>query len=136
MHTAEAGNDGVKYIETTWYNNERSIVRIMKKIFFKKVYTVARHIPKGKVATYGQIAHLAGNSKAARAVGMAMKNNPDLSSIPCHRVVGSDGKLVGYSAFDGISSKKAMLIKEGITLLGDRVDLSISQWQTNTSNFS
>ena len=68
------------------------------KSFRDKVYEITRKIPKGKVATYGQIAKLAGNSKAARAVGYFMKTNPDAPKTPCHRVVAADGKLTGYSA--------------------------------------
>ena len=59
--------------------------------FREKVYQITRQIPKGKVATYKQIAVLAGNPKAARAVGMCMRTNPDAPAVPCHRVVAADG---------------------------------------------
>ena len=75
----------------------------MNNNFKNKVYQLARSIPKGKVATYGQLAKLAGNPKAARAVGLLMKNNPNAPQTPCHRVVASDGKLNGYSGIGGIS---------------------------------
>ena len=65
--------------------------------FQQKVYALINKIPQGKVATYGQVAKLVGKPKAARAVGMALKNNPTPITVPCHRVVGSDGSLVGYS---------------------------------------
>ena len=65
--------------------------------FTEKVYKIAAKIPKGKVATYGQLAKMAGKPRAARAVGMCMKHNPDMKVVPCHRVVASDGKLTGYS---------------------------------------
>ncbi len=81
--------------------------------FKEKVYKICRSIPKGKVATYGQLAKLAGKLKAARAVGVFMKNNPDVPQTPCHRVVASDGKLTGYSGVGGITQKKKMLLKEG-----------------------
>jgi O-6-methylguanine DNA methyltransferase len=55
-------------------------------LFKEKVYKICSSIPKGKVATYGQIAKLAGKPKAARAVGAFMKNNPDAPIVPCHRV--------------------------------------------------
>jgi len=100
----------------------------MKKTFFAKVYDVARRIPKGKVATYKDIARLAGNPKAQRAVGMAMKNNPDIKIVPCHRVVGSDGKMHGYSAKGGIASKIRLLKKEGVVFVENRVNLNISRW--------
>ncbi|PIU03757.1 6-O-methylguanine DNA methyltransferase [Candidatus Shapirobacteria bacterium CG08_land_8_20_14_0_20_39_18] len=81
--------------------------------FREKIYSLTRQIPKGKVATYGQLAKMAGKPKAVRAVGILMKNNPDAPSVPCHRVVGSDGNLTGYSADKGISTKKELLMKEG-----------------------
>lgn len=55
--------------------------------FYEKVYAVVKQIPKGKVATYGQIALLCGNPRAARAVGYALHCNPEPGIIPCHRVV-------------------------------------------------
>lgn len=82
----------------------------------------------GKVVTYGQLAKLAGKPKAARAVGMCMRTNPDAPVTPCHRVVAADGKLTGYSGAGGLTKKKAMLIAEGVTFYGNRVDLSRSQW--------
>ncbi len=97
--------------------------------FFDRVYALCRQIPKGKVATYGQLAYLAGSPRAARAVGMCMKSNPDAPHTPCHRVVASDGRLTGYSGGNGVSTKKEMLIKEGVAFMGDRVDLSLSQWK-------
>lgn len=97
--------------------------------FKEKVYRICSSIPKGKVATYGQIARLAGIPKAARAVGVFMKNNPDAPVVPCHRVVSSDGKLTGYSGKGGIAQKRKMLVSEGITFKKDRIDLSLSQWK-------
>jgi len=96
----------------------------MKKTFFTKVYDVVKKIPKGKVLTYKQVARLAGNSKAYRAVGSAMRKNPDIKTIPCHRVVGSDGAMHGYSAGQGISTKIKLLKKEGVKIIGDKCDLS------------
>ncbi|VVA44356.1 6-O-methylguanine DNA methyltransferase, DNA binding domain protein [Candidatus Roizmanbacteria bacterium] len=97
--------------------------------FKEKVYKICHSIPKGKVATYGQLARLAGKPKAARAVGVFMKNNPDAPQIPCHRVVASDGKLTGYSGAGGIAQKKKMLVNEGVIFKNSRVDLSISRWE-------
>lgn len=96
--------------------------------FREKVYEVTKKIPKGKVATYGQIARLVGNPKAGRAVGLFMKINPDAPHTPCHRVVARDGSLTGYSGKGGIKTKKAMLLSEGVQFVGDKVDLSHSQW--------
>jgi O-6-methylguanine DNA methyltransferase len=100
----------------------------MPKSFTQKVYEITRQIPKGRVATYGQIAGLAGSPGAARAVGMCMKKNPDVPATPCHRVVASDGKLTGYSAKDGLKTKRDMLEEEGVKFSGQKVNLQISQW--------
>jgi len=96
--------------------------------FRERVYTITRQIPNGNVATYGQVASLAGNPRAARAVGMCMKTNPDAPRTPCHRVVAADGSLTGYSAGNGIITKKEMLISEGVVFHGELVDLNHSQW--------
>jgi len=88
-----------------------------------------RTVPKGKVVTYGQLAKMAGNAKAARAVGMLMAKNPDAPRTPCHRVVASDGTLHGYSGGDGLPTKKKMLIEEGVSFIGDKVDLAKSLWK-------
>lgn len=96
--------------------------------FTEKVYEVTRAIPKGKVATYGQVAKLAGNPKAARAVGMLMAKNPDAPHTPCHRVVASDGSLHGYSGGQGLPTKRKMLIAEGVKFNGQKVDLKSSKW--------
>lgn len=98
------------------------------KSFREKVYKITSRIPRGKVATYKQVAQLAGNPKAFRAVGFFMKTNPNAPLVPCHRVVGSDGKLTGYSA-GGISVKKKMLLKEGVIFKGKSVNLSLSLWK-------
>jgi len=97
--------------------------------FKNKVYQLVRSIPKGKVATYGQLARLAGKPKAARAVGVFMKNNPDAPQIPCHRVVASDGSLTGYSVKGGINKKKKILLDEGVIFKKKCVDLSVSKWE-------
>lgn len=101
----------------------------MKKSFKEKVYEVCRRIPKGKVATYGQLSRLAGKPKAARAVGAYMRINPDISKTPCHRVVGSDGGLTGYSGRGGLGAKRKMLLEEGVHFKGAWVDLTRSQWK-------
>ncbi len=96
--------------------------------FREKVYEITKHIPRGKVATYGQIAKLAGKPKAARAIGLFMRTNPHAPIVPCHRVVASDGKLTGYSGEGGVKKKREMLISEGVQFKGDKVDLLRFQW--------
>ena len=93
--------------------------------FKEKVYKLTRQIPKGKVATYGQLARLAGSPRAARAVGVFMKINPDAPNTPCHRVVSANGNLTGYSAGNGLSTKKKMLIAEGENFRGHRGDVEV-----------
>ncbi len=96
--------------------------------FREKVYEITREIPKGKVATYGQIAKIVGKPKAARAIGAFMRINPDAPHTPCHRVVSSNGALTGYSGVGGVKQKREMLIKEGVNFNGEKVDLIKSQW--------
>lgn len=78
--------------------------------FQKKVWNALREIPYGETRTYGEIAAAIGNPKAARAVGMANNRNPIGIIIPCHRVVGVNGKLVGYAG--GVEKKEWLLTLE------------------------
>lgn len=75
--------------------------------FQKKVWNVLKTIPYGETFSYKQVAEAAGNPKASRAVGMANNKNPIAIIIPCHRVIGSNGKLVGYAG--GLSIKETLL---------------------------
>lgn len=89
----------------------------------KRIYEAVKMIPKGKVATYGQIAELAGDKKMCRAVGNALHKNPNPDEIPCYRVVNANGELAGAFAFGGPGVQKNLLKEEGITFIDDRVDL-------------
>ncbi len=89
----------------------------------KRIYEAVKKIPKGKVATYGQVALLAGNGKMSRAVGNALHRNPDPENIPCYRVVNAKGELAGEFAFGGCGVQRKLLEADGITFTGDRVDL-------------
>ncbi len=73
--------------------------------FFRKVYLTTREIPYGEVRSYGWVARKAGHPKAWRAVGQALKDNPFLLVVPCHRVVRSDGSLGGWSGSEGLKEK-------------------------------
>ncbi|MDZ4821459.1 MAG: MGMT family protein [Planctomycetota bacterium] len=77
--------------------------------FTRRVVDAVRNIPQGQTLTYGEVAALAGNDRAARAVGRVMSSNRIPLIIPCHRVVGASGKLVGFSAIGGVSTKKKLL---------------------------
>ena len=94
----------------------------------KRIYEAVKKIPYGHVATYGQVAALAGNSKMSRAVGNALHKNPDPDNIPCFRVVDSKGELAGGFAFGGAEVQAKLLEAEGIVLTNGRVDLSKYQW--------
>lgn len=101
---------------------------MQEKTFTEAVYQVVSDIPKGKVATYGQVARLAGNPKASRAVGMAMRNNKDTRKVPCHRVVGSTGHLTGYAYGNGTRTKRELLVTEGVHFSEQKVNLKESLW--------
>ena len=81
--------------------------------FHRKVWLACATIPKGEVRTYGWIARKIGQPKAARAVGQALARNPFAPRVPCHRVVGADGRLTGFSAPGGVCAKRRLLEKEG-----------------------
>lgn len=91
---------------------------------FEKIYEVVKSIPKGKVATYGQVALLAGNPRWARVVGYALHVNPEPGTIPCHRVVNREGKVAPGFAFGGEGVQRQLLESEGIVFEPDgRIDL-------------
>lgn len=89
----------------------------------KRIYEAVKKIPKGKVATYGRVAELAGDKKMARAVGNALHNNPDPNNIPCFRVVNAKGELSGSFAFGGLNAQADLLIADGIEVINGKVDL-------------
>lgn len=91
--------------------------------FYSRVYEAVRLIPCGKVATYGQIAVIAGNGRAARAVGNALHVNPAPGIIPCHRVVNSKGRLCPNFAFGGYDVQRRLLEAEGVEVVDNYVDL-------------
>lgn len=81
--------------------------------FDRRVYAAARAIPVGETATYGDIAAAIGEPAQARAVGQALGRNPFPLVVPCHRVVGADGRLTGFSAPGGVATKVRILELEG-----------------------
>lgn len=89
----------------------------------KRIYEAVKKIPKGKVATYAQIAEMAGDRKMARAVGNALHNNPDPDNIPCFRVVNSKGECSGSFAFGGLDEQAKRLREDGIEVVNNKVDL-------------
>lgn len=97
-----------------YFNGERKVfdlpICLRGTEFRKKVWTELLKIPYGKTCTYAEIAQRIGNPKACRAVGGANNKNPIMIIVPCHRVIGSNGKLVGYAS--GFNIKKALLNME------------------------
>ncbi len=96
---------------------------------FALVYEQVKRIPRGRVATYGQIASLIGNPRLSRAVGFALHVNPEPGVIPCHRVVNREGRLSPAFAFGGINMQEKLLEGEGVTVENGRVDLEKYRWE-------
>lgn len=91
---------------------------------FEKIYEVVKQIPCGNVASYGQVAMLAGNPRWARVVGYALHQNPDPENIPCYRVVTKDGKVADSFAFGGSGVQRKLLEAEGIKFKPDgKIDM-------------
>jgi len=97
---------------------------------FEKIYTVVKQIPYGKVASYGQIAALAGNKHWSRVVGYALHVNPDPDNIPCFRVVTRDGFPSKAFAFGGENVQISLLSNEGVEFINGHVDMNKYQWDT------
>lgn len=93
--------------------------------FTARVLTVVRRIPPGRVATYGDVAALAGRPRAARAVGNIMRDC-GRADVPCHRVVAAGGRLGGYGGREPM--KRALLAVEGIEMRGTRIPLERFRW--------
>ncbi len=89
----------------------------------KRIYEAVKKIPFGRVATYAQVAEMAGDRKMARAVGNALHRNPEPGTVPCFRVVNSKGQLSGEFAFGGLGAQARLLEAEGVEVVDGRVDL-------------
>lgn len=96
---------------------------------FELIYSKVMLIPKGNVATYGQIAALAGNPKWSRVVGYALHVNPRPDEIPCYRVVDRNGRLSPAFAFGGENMQAALLENDGVHSEGGFVDLEKYRWK-------
>ena len=94
----------------------------------KRIYEAVKRIPKGRVASYGTIARLAGDPKMARAVGNALHKNPDPAGIPCFRVVNGKGELAGEFAFGGAGRQAALLVADGVQVVNGKVDMDVYGW--------
>lgn len=96
---------------------------------FNRIYEVVKQIPKGTVATYGQVASLAGNRRWARVVGYALHANPEPGVIPCHRVVNRNGEVSQAFAFGGGNRQVELLKSEGVVFKDGKVDMEKCQWR-------
>lgn len=101
----------------------RAVARVRDR-FSDRVLSIVRRIPPGRVATYGDVAELAGRPRAARAVGNIMRDcrRPD---VPCHRVIAAGGRLGGYGGREVL--KRALLVAEGVLFVGTRVKLGATR---------
>jgi methylated-DNA-protein-cysteine methyltransferase-like protein len=95
---------------------------------FQRIYEVVKRIPKGKVASYGQVAAMAGNPRWSRVVSYALHCNPDPEKIPCYRVVFQDGRLSPAFAFGGQNAQEKLLRQEGVEVREGRVDMAVYGW--------
>ena len=101
--------------------------------FFDSVYALVRRIPRGKVATYGQIARLLGAPRSARVVGWAMRGNPHGVRVPWQRVVQREGSLSPSVCPADPGRQRRLLEREGVTFgLGGRIDMAAHQWEPAT----
>ncbi len=96
---------------------------------FEIIYEVVKRIPKGKVATYGQIARLAGNPHLSQIVGYALHVNPDPENIPCFRVVNRFGEVSSAFVFGGENAQIELLRADGVEVENGKVDLKKYLWQ-------
>ena len=102
-----------------------------KDSFFDKVYRAVSMIPKGKVATYGQIALICGSPRASRVVGYALHHNPRPGEIPCHRVVNRVGRPAPEFAFGGPEAQRELLRAEGVAFDDNgNVVMKVHHWQS------
>ena len=96
---------------------------------YEKIYAVVKQIPYGQVASYGQVAALAGNRRWSRVVGYALHVNPDEKGIPCYRVVTKDGFPSKAFAFGGKNRQIELLMLEGIVFEDGHVDMEKYGWK-------
>ena len=97
--------------------------------FYHRIYRVVRHIPKGRVATYGLVARLAGRPGAARTVGWALSALPDDSDVPWWRVLNAAGRISLSGADHGSVVQRALLLREGVKFApGGAVNLAVFGW--------
>jgi len=100
---------------------------------YERIWDAVRRIPRGRVATYGQVAEIAGLEGHARQAGYALHHLPDHSDVPWHRVVNARGEISPRSAGDSHELQKLMLEAEGIEIVNGRIDLARFRWESPSS---
>jgi len=101
------------------------MMSVLTQDLIYEILSVVEEIPKGCVATYGQIAKLIGRDKNARLVGKVLSMSEYYGKYPCHRVVNHAGRLAPH-----FYEQKSLLMDEGISFLGDKVDMKKYHWNT------
>ncbi len=101
---------------------------------YKLIWQTVRQIPKGKVATYGQVAELSGLKNQARLVGYALHNLPDDTKIPWHRVINSNGKISFPKNSNAYKLQRLLLEKESISFYNDKIDFTVHGWLNSLNN--
>jgi methylated-DNA-protein-cysteine methyltransferase-like protein len=118
-----------------WYTSPSTHRRFLPDVkplsdSYRRIYAAVKKIPKGKVATYGQIALLAGMARAARQVGYALHALPHGSRVPWHRVVNHEGRISRRSSGGHDEWQRVLLEEEGVEFdTGDRIALNRFQWR-------
>ena len=96
---------------------------------YRKIWEISLQIPKGTVATYGQIAKLAGLGKNARIIGYALNKLPENSNVPWHRIINAQGKISLRKGSASHKIQKILLEKEGIIFENEKIDLNRYGWK-------
>ncbi len=99
------------------------------------IWDTIRDVPKGSVASYGQIAEIAGIKRGARQVGYALRHLPANQKVPWHRIITASGKIAFAVGSDKFDEQAGRLIKEGVVILNGKVDMRVYRWQPNLDEF-
>ena len=102
---------------------------------FEKIWATIREIPEGLVASYGQIAEIAGVPRGARQVGSALRHLPPGHGVPWYRVVQVSGTIAFEKGSDQFDEQSKRLLQEGVAILGGKVDMRKYRWQPDLDEF-
>lgn len=102
---------------------------------YQQIWNVVAEIPSGRVATYGQIARIAGLGQRARLVGYALHNTPDDLNLPWHRVINAQGRISFPPGSENYRRQRALLEAESIEFIQGRLDLSVYRWEPHTEEW-